>query len=92
MAVASNLSKHALAAEDEDPLWELFHENSKTSRYEVPVSDEEVLAKMKMLWESLPFSGYPAVDLPSRLKDVRPRCQFLRAVAFDGMDPGPLHT
>src|ERR687892_2236301 len=34
------------------------------------------------------------VKLPGRLDDVRPRCQFLRgaAVAFDGMDPGPLHT
>src|ERR671918_919442 len=34
------------------------------------------------------------VKLPGRLHDVRPRCQFLRgaAVAFDGMDPGPLHT
>src|ERR671919_2896234 len=34
------------------------------------------------------------VKLPGRLHDVRPRCQFLRgaSVAFDGMDPGPLHT
>src|SRR5919106_1843719 len=34
------------------------------------------------------------VKLPGRLHDVRPRCQFLRgaAVAFDGMDPGPLHA
>src|ERR687891_1142802 len=32
------------------------------------------------------------VILPGRLHDVRPRCQFLRAVAFDGMDPGSLHT
>jgi hypothetical protein len=33
------------------------------------------------------------VELPSWLKNVRPRCQFLRgaAVAFDGMDPDPLY-
>src|ERR671919_1644499 len=33
------------------------------------------------------------VELPGRLKNVRPRCQFLRgaAVALDCVDPGPLH-
>src|SRR5918992_5264583 len=33
------------------------------------------------------------VELPGRLKNVRPRCQFLRGavVAFDCVDPGPLH-
>src|ERR671918_1170171 len=33
------------------------------------------------------------VILPGRLKNVRPRCQFLRgaAVAFDCVDPGSLH-
>src|ERR671918_368374 len=33
------------------------------------------------------------VELPGRLKDVRPRCQLLRgaAVAFDCVDPGPRH-
>src|ERR671919_615116 len=33
------------------------------------------------------------VELPGRLKNVRPRFQFLRGtvVAFDCVDPGPLH-
>jgi SagB-type dehydrogenase family enzyme len=48
----------------EDVLWETFHENSKTSRYDLPPSDHEVLARMAMLAESLTYHGYPAWQLP----------------------------
>jgi len=49
---------------DREQLWELFHENSKTSQYDYPPPDEEVLSMMALMWESLPFEGYPVVELP----------------------------
>lgn len=49
---------------DPDQIWELFHENSKTSRYEFPPPDEEVLSMMAFMWETLPFEGYKLVELP----------------------------
>jgi len=48
---------------DREQLWELFHENSKTSQYDYPPPDEEVLSMMALMWESLPFEGYPVVEL-----------------------------
>lgn len=47
-----------------DLLWETFHENSKVSRFEIPPSDHEVLARMAELAESLSYHGYPVVPLP----------------------------
>jgi SagB-type dehydrogenase family enzyme len=52
---------------NEDQVWELFHENSKINHYDRPPSDEEALARMSEFHESLPFEGYPAVDLPGSL-------------------------
>lgn len=49
---------------NEEQLWELFHENSKVSRYTQTPSKEEVRSRMKKFHESLPFAGYPRVDLP----------------------------
>lgn len=48
---------------NEEPLWELFHENSKVSRYTQTPSKEEVRSRMRKFHESLPFEGYPRVDL-----------------------------
>lgn len=56
-----------LPSGSEDLVWELFHENSKIGRYDNSLSNEEVRARMKSLYESLPFVGYPVVDLPSPL-------------------------
>jgi SagB-type dehydrogenase family enzyme len=52
---------------NDDPVWELFHENSKTRRYDASLSNEEIHARMKDLHESLPFVGYPVIELPSSL-------------------------
>jgi SagB-type dehydrogenase family enzyme len=59
--------KEILLPSAEQDLLELFHENSKTSRYETIPPDEEVLATMQMTWQSLPFTGYPGVELPAKL-------------------------
>jgi SagB-type dehydrogenase family enzyme len=53
-----------LPAGDPDLVWELFHDNSKTSLWASPPTDEEVLTMMATMWESLPFEGYPVVELP----------------------------
>lgn len=47
-----------------DHAWELFHENSKLSRYQKPLSDEQVLTRMESFYETLPFEGYPITNLP----------------------------
>jgi SagB-type dehydrogenase family enzyme len=52
---------------EDDCVWETFHEVSKTSRVDAPPSTGEVLARMGLLWESLPYSGYPIVELPHSL-------------------------
>jgi SagB-type dehydrogenase family enzyme len=69
--VAGKLSDHELTSSIEEPLWELFHENSKTNRHDLPVSDEEVVARMGIMWESLPFAGYNTVELPKQLTPVK---------------------
>jgi SagB-type dehydrogenase family enzyme len=52
------------SSHDQDPVWETFHENSKTSRFELPPSDHDVSAHMAVLAESLEYHGYPLVKLP----------------------------
>jgi len=56
-----------LPQEDEELAWELFHENSKVARHSGALSKEEVRARMNEFHESLPFHGYPVVDLPRTL-------------------------
>lgn len=55
---------------DELRLWELFHENSKVSRWDEPPSADEVLARMDALHQTLPYDAYPAVALPLPSVDV----------------------
>jgi SagB-type dehydrogenase family enzyme len=57
-------SQLVLSSGNEDQVWELFHENSKLSRYDTGLCGHEVLERVKRLHESLPFEGYPAVPLP----------------------------
>lgn len=59
-----------LPAGNEDHLWELFHENSKISRYGDFLSKEEVLERMGKFHESLPYEGYPMVELPGALTEL----------------------
>ncbi|MCZ6801232.1 MAG: SagB/ThcOx family dehydrogenase [Nitrospirae bacterium] len=60
--------ERSLVQQKEDEcVWELFHENSKLSRFQKARSDEEVLQRMNDLHESLPFEGYPIIPLPDSL-------------------------
>jgi SagB-type dehydrogenase family enzyme len=56
----------AFSSETDSPLWELFHENSKLSKFSPTRSKTELLDWTRRLHESLPFDGYPAVSLPKR--------------------------
>jgi SagB-type dehydrogenase family enzyme len=48
-----------------DNLWEVFHENSKNWRAALRErSGSEVQSAMKHFHESLPYTGYPVVELP----------------------------
>ena len=56
--------KARLPAGPERQNWESFHENSKLSSHEPPLSNEQVRAFMTGTWESMPYDGYPEVELP----------------------------
>jgi SagB-type dehydrogenase family enzyme len=66
-----------LLAQGETSLWELFHENSKLSRYErhpiygVHPSDETVVEMMTQLRRVKPFADAPKVALPTQVPPSR---------------------
>ncbi len=52
------------APSDEDYVWELFHENSKTGRYGHYLPNDRVASRMLRMTDSLTYEGYPTLDLP----------------------------
>ena len=55
---------HLLQGQDELPAWESFHEASKTSALDAPVSSEILQRRMAAMWASFLFEGYPGISLP----------------------------
>ncbi len=53
-----------LPAKEEDNLWELFHENSKTTRYSNYPPPDQVRRRMSQLLETFPYEGYESIALP----------------------------
>lgn len=51
-------------AVDEPPLWELFHENTKQGRYDIPMPTESIIQIMSHLAEALDYGQLPKVELP----------------------------
>jgi SagB-type dehydrogenase family enzyme len=47
-----------------DAVWQLYHENSKTSRFNVPLSDQALIKWQSQLAPSLVYDGHPALALP----------------------------
>ena len=60
-----------LQTKEDECLWELFHENSKLSRFQKSRTDEEVFKRMNKLHESLPFEGFPIIHLPDSLEALQ---------------------
>jgi SagB-type dehydrogenase family enzyme len=48
-------------------VWQLFHENSKTTRFRRPISEERLMRWQSTLAPSLCYDGHPAVTLPPPL-------------------------
>jgi|SRR5215213_3439263 len=57
-------------AANEERLWELFHESSKVSPTDVPLSNEQVLLRMQEMYESLPYDGFPRYALPTSTTEL----------------------
>lgn len=55
---------------NQDLARELFHENSKISRYSEVLSLHEVRKCMRELHDTLPFEGYPIFELPEHLPSL----------------------
>ncbi len=60
-----------LSPGNEDHAWELFHENSKNGRFSTSATDQDVRDHLARLHESLPFEGYPMVELPRSLAPLQ---------------------
>lgn len=77
---------------DEDQVWELFHENSKLSKYQSFPSDERVVARMRQMHESLPYEGYPTIPLPRSLTPLKRSLAdaMVGRVTARPMEPCPL--
>jgi SagB-type dehydrogenase family enzyme len=54
-----------LSGGDSELLWETFHENSKTSRFDIFPSNDAVVAEMRAMNCSLSFDSFPMVALPA---------------------------
>jgi SagB-type dehydrogenase family enzyme len=50
--------------------WELFHENAKTGRFDKALTNEQVVAEMKNVYESFPYQNKKAIPLPDTLTPV----------------------
>jgi SagB-type dehydrogenase family enzyme len=70
MSQKNSFSDPSISGGDIDLLWETFHENSKTSMFDLPLSDHEVLRRMADLAESLSFHGYPVLELPESIRPL----------------------
>src|SRR5947209_5641050 len=49
---------------DEASVWELYHDNSKTSRYDPGFNPQHVLRRTQEMYPSLLYDQYPEVELP----------------------------
>ncbi|HZW53530.1 MAG TPA: SagB/ThcOx family dehydrogenase [Candidatus Elarobacter sp.] len=49
----------------DEALWELFHENTKSSRFDDFLETEDVIAWQTALLPSLPYEGHPSIALPA---------------------------
>jgi SagB-type dehydrogenase family enzyme len=85
---------HLLMAEasDEDYVWELFHENSKTRRYGHHVPNDYVAARMLQLSDALDYEGHVAVELPEPFEGLdAPLSDVITArVTPSQLEPTPL--
>lgn len=61
-------------------LWECFHENSKTSQYGNPLSNDAVVTEMNNMYEVMPYSYARSIPLPDTFA---PLAKDLAAAVLD---------
>jgi SagB-type dehydrogenase family enzyme len=69
-------------------VWEVFHENSKTTRYATVMPNDVVAARMERMHPSLVHRGVPAVDLPPAAPVLAGAAQARRSARE--LDPVPI--
>lgn len=57
-----------------DAMWQLYHENSKASRFERPLDSASLSAWQRRLLPNLRYDGHPAIELPA------PRSTFAKSL------------
>ncbi len=62
--------KTELESDSADMAWEQFHESSKTGRYDLALSNEQVVAEMDNLYTSLPYKNFAAIPLPHDIVEI----------------------
>jgi len=76
---------------DEQELWSVFHENSKSSRFTPSPTNDEVVAHMGAMWESLPYERYDRIALPEGAPlEASVGSTLLRRETGRDMRPGPI--
>jgi SagB-type dehydrogenase family enzyme len=89
-----------LLRDQADAAWELFHENSKMSRYErrtafpLPPTDQQVVQTMNRLRSVKPYRDFPKVPLPTKVPASRRSFDevLLGRVTARGFGPGAIDT
>ncbi len=76
-----------------DDTWELYHENSKTGRFDHYPPDDIIRARMSELAETLDYDAYPEVMLPSPMRlDVPLGDAMADRATARALEPVPLDT
>jgi SagB-type dehydrogenase family enzyme len=94
MALKSELWEAFLEGEPEgfEPVWEVFHENSKTGHLEAGIAPAAVAGRMTEMWDSLPYRQCPVVELPevTDLPAAGVGATIRARSSARGLAPGPI--
>jgi SagB-type dehydrogenase family enzyme len=88
----ARLQKILLPPEKQDQVWELYHENSKIGRHFHSPPDEEVRRHMNEWHLSLPYEGYPIVELPKSPTPIKQSLAetIVSRISVRNLIPGPV--
>ena len=78
--MADRLWNRLLTPASPAPGWELFHENSKVTRYSDFLPDAEARRRMDALWQALPMAHAPPIPLPDPDAMAQPAMTLTEAV------------
>jgi len=81
-----------LPSNESDSIWEIYHENSKTSRYDCFPSDSFVASRMSKLYESLSYKEHPSIPLSTTFPHLELSLEeaILQRVTTRKMKPVPM--